>query len=136
MPSLLWHSHAWRNLLQTLLLIIALFGIAALAGFVLFSEDGLWIALAASGIALVVEPAMAARMTLRLYRARPIAYHEAPELWNLMQQIAERAGLPAIPALHYTLSAIIWVLCGTLHKAELLSPTPESCMTAPTALPT
>jgi len=123
MPSPLWHRHARRNLLQTLLLILALFGIAALAGFVLFGEDGLWIALAASGIALLIEPSMAAGMTLRLYRARPISYHEAPELWNLMQRITERAGLPAIPTLHYTPSAIInaFAVGNRRHAAIALS---------------
>jgi heat shock protein HtpX len=51
MSSRIWHLHAWRNLLQTLLLIFTLFGIAVLVGFVLFGEIGLWIALAVSGIA-------------------------------------------------------------------------------------
>lgn len=107
MPSSLLHRHAWGNCLQTMSLILILLGIAALAGFLLFGVDGLWIALAASGIALMVEPAVAIALTLRLYRARPIAYGEAPALWQLMERIAERADLPAIPTLHYTPSTAI-----------------------------
>jgi heat shock protein HtpX len=103
----LWQQHAWVNRVQTLLLILALLGISALAGALLFGRDGLWIALAASVVALLIEPAAAWRLTLRLYRARPIHPEEAPELWRIMARIAERADLPSVPVLHYVPSPIV-----------------------------
>jgi heat shock protein HtpX len=102
-----WRRHAWTNRLQTLLLILALLGISALAAGLLFGRDGLWLALIASLVALLVEPAAAGRLTLRLYRARPIHPAEAPALWHALAVLAERAELPAMPMLHYVPSPVI-----------------------------
>ena len=55
----------------------------------------------------MLEPAAASLLTLRLYRARPIAPEVAPQLWLLMRQIAERAGLPVIPVPHYVPSPMV-----------------------------
>ncbi|WP_153111298.1 M48 family metalloprotease [Propionivibrio limicola] len=101
-----WQRHAWSNRLQTALLIGAMLGIGALAGYLLTGPDGLWVALVASAIALLVEPSTA-RLTLRLYRARPIHPHAAPGLWRLMEEIAGRAELPAVPELYYVPSPFI-----------------------------
>lgn len=106
MSSERWHRHAWSNRLQTALLVLSLIGITALAAFLLVGPDGLWMGLAACAVALLVEPA-ASRLTLRLYQARPIHPHAAPDLWRLMEDIARRADLPAVPALHYVPSPLI-----------------------------
>lgn len=94
-------GHAAANRLQTLLLVIALLAIGSLAGFVLFGESGLWMALAATLLTLVVEPLAVTRLTLALYKARPIEPAEAPQLWRTLEVLAERAGLPAAPVPHY-----------------------------------
>ena len=70
--------HAWANRVQTLLLILALLAIAGMAGALVFGRDGLWLAVGATLLALAFEPAAAAGLTLRLYRARPIDPIEAP----------------------------------------------------------
>ena len=102
-----WQRHAWSNRLQTLLLLIALLGISGLAGNLLFGRDGLWIAVLTSLVALLIQPATGARLTLALYRARPIAVHQAPELWRRTAELAARAGLPATPVLHYVPSPLV-----------------------------
>lgn len=102
-----WHSHATANRLQTLLLVAILLGISGLAGGLLLGEAGLWIALAASLVALLIEPVAVSRLTLALYRARPIAQQEAPELWRMIRILAERASLSAIPVPHYVPSAVV-----------------------------
>lgn len=102
-----WRRHAWSNRLQTLLLLLALLGISALAGHLLFGRDGMWLALLASVLALLLQPAAGARLTLSLYRAQPIAFRQAPELCRLASAIAERAGLPATPQLHYVPSPLV-----------------------------
>lgn len=104
--SQVWHRHAWSNRLQTGLLVFSLFGITALAGYLLVGPDGVWVALAACAVALLVEPATA-RLTLRLYQARPIHPHTAPGLWRLIDEIARRAELPSVPELHYVPSPMI-----------------------------
>lgn len=100
-------GHAALNRLQTLLLVGALLAIGGAAGFVLFGESGLWLALAATLASLVVEPLAAARLTLALYRARPIDPAEAPQLWRALEALAVRAGLPAVPVPHYVPSPAI-----------------------------
>lgn len=102
-----FHRHAWINALQSLLLVLVLVGICALAGMLLLGRDGLWMALAACAAVLVFQPTAATRMTLTLYRAQPIAPQAAPWLWQLQHALAERAGLPAVPTLHYVPSPMI-----------------------------
>lgn len=107
MDTLTWHRHAWLNRLQTLLLISALLGISALAGFLLLGEGGIWLAFGAGSLALLVEPAASAQLTLRLYRARAIQPQEAPELWRLLRALAARASLRVAPTPHYVPSPIV-----------------------------
>ncbi len=102
-----WRHHAWVNRLQTLLLMLVLMGIATLAGGLLLGEMGLYMALFGTVLALLLEPAAASLLTLRLYRARPIAPEVAPQLWLLLRQIAERADLPVIPIPHYVPSPMV-----------------------------
>ena len=46
-------------------------------------------------------------MTLRLYRARALHPHEAPEIWALLRELPARAGLPATPVPHYVPSGVV-----------------------------
>lgn len=103
----IWHRHRFINRFQTALLVVVLIGISALAGSLIFGETGLWIALGACIFALLLQPAAASVLTLRLYRARPIHSAEAPDLWALVRELAGRAGLPAVPTPHYVPSAIV-----------------------------
>lgn len=96
-----------RNRLQTLLLVGALFAIGGLAGFVLFGDSGLWMALGATLLTLMIEPLAATRFTLALYRARPITPAAAPQLWHTLETLATRAGLPAAPVPHYVASPVV-----------------------------
>jgi heat shock protein HtpX len=107
MDTQVWRRHAWANRLQSLLLVATLLGINALAGMLLLGADGLWIALGAGLLALLIEPAAGMGLGLRLYGARPIGRREAPDLWRLVAEIAARAGLPAMPTLHYVASPLI-----------------------------
>lgn len=106
MKTAIWRRHVWTNRFQTVLLILVLLGISGLAGSLLLGQIGLWIALLASLIALVFEPAAAARLTLRLYRARPIDPFEAPGIWRVLRELAERAGLPVVPTPYYVPSLV------------------------------
>ncbi len=99
--------HRWLNRLQTTLLVLTLLGIAAIAGSLLFGDSGLWLALTAAGFTLLLEPAAASGLTLRLYGARALHPGEVPELWLLVRELAARAGLPTVPVPHYVPSAIV-----------------------------
>lgn len=102
-----WRHHRLRNWLQTLLLVLFLLGILALAGQLLFGTTGLWLALGAGALALLLEPAAAARLTLSLYRAQSLTAAEAPQLWALNQELARRAGLATTPRLYRVPSRMV-----------------------------
>ena len=100
-------QHRRLNRLQTGLLVLTLVGIATAAGSLLFGEGGFWLALFAVAGALLLEPAAALALTLRLYRARALHPHEAPEIWAMLRELSVRAGLPATPVPHYVPSGIV-----------------------------
>ncbi|MFN6961041.1 MAG: zinc metalloprotease HtpX [Rhodocyclaceae bacterium] len=93
-------QHALINRLQTLLLIAVLLVIASGAGWLLFGEEGLWLAFGACLLVLAVEPVAAGRLTLALYRAEPLSPAEAPGLHRVLAELARRADLPRLPRLH------------------------------------
>ncbi|WP_300454394.1 zinc metalloprotease HtpX [Accumulibacter sp.] len=107
MTQRIWQRQVWRNRLQTVLLLLALLGISGLSGALLFGDEGMWVALAAGLLALLLEPATGARLTLALYRARPIADYQAPELAVINRRLADIAGLPRPPQLHYVPSRLV-----------------------------
>jgi len=100
-------QHRWLDRLQTGLLVLTLVGIAAAAGRLPFGEGGLWLALFAVAGALLLEPVAASALSLRLYRARALYPHEAPEMWALLRELSARAGLSATPVPHYVPSAVV-----------------------------
>lgn len=101
-----WFRHRWINRLQTLWLMLALLAICALAGWLIFGQMGLGVALATGLVALLIEPAASPMLTLRLYRARPILPQEAPDLWRFVAELAARAGLHDVPSLYYVPSRV------------------------------
>ena len=112
--------HRWLNRLQTALLVLTLLGIAAVAGSLLLGDGGLWLALAAAGFTLRLEPAAASGLTLRLYGARPLYPDEAPDLWAVLRELAARAGLPAVPVPHYVPSGVVNAFAtGSKHHAAI-----------------
>lgn len=95
------------NGLQTALLIVALLFIGSGAGYILFGQPGFWLLLTAIVIVLLIEPLTVSRLTLSLYRARPIAQYEAPELWRMLEILARRAGLERPPLPYYVPSRTV-----------------------------
>lgn len=115
-----WHRHVVANRLQSLLLVAVLLGISALAGSLLSGATGLWLALGASLVVLLIEPVAVSRLTLALYRARPLTRQEAPEVWRMIETLAERAGLPAVPVPHYVPSPMVNAFAlGSRHDSAI-----------------
>lgn len=104
--SSVWRRHVWVNRLQSVLLVLFMLGLLTALGNMLLGADGVWLTLAAGLLALLLQPAAASRLTLRLYRAEPIAVAAAPQLWLTLRTLAERARLPSLPVLHYVPSPV------------------------------
>ncbi|MFN4148419.1 MAG: zinc metalloprotease HtpX [Rhodocyclaceae bacterium] len=92
--------HALINRLQTVLLVAVLLAIAGTAGWLLLGTDGLWLALGASLLVLMIEPVAAGRLTLAFYRAEPLPPTTAPVIHRLVAELSARAGLARTPRLH------------------------------------
>lgn len=107
MNSEVVREHAALNRLQTALLVVVLCAVGGLAGHLLFGETGFWLSLVAILLSLALQPVATARLTLALYRARPIHPDEAPQLWRMLDLLARRAGLPAAPRPYYVPSGMI-----------------------------
>ncbi|ALG75338.1 hypothetical protein VY88_25055 [Azospirillum thiophilum] len=93
--------HKLRNALQSVLLVGSLTLLAAAIGWVLFGPAGLLWVVILLGTALAFSPTVSPQVILGLYRTRRLGRVELPEVQDALATLARRAGLPAVPELHY-----------------------------------
>jgi heat shock protein HtpX len=90
-----------RNTLHAILLIA---GTGLLMGVLAYTMFG-WVGLIGTAIFGAIGIASLGRvspkMVLGLYKARPLAEEEAPDLHRIMRELAKRANLLSVPTLHY-----------------------------------
>lgn len=102
-----WRRHLWRNRLQSLVLIGVMGAFLALLGALLWGPTGTAALLAVGALAISFNPARSARWVMRAQGASPITYAQAPPLWHAVEELAARAGLPAVPALYHLPSSAL-----------------------------
>lgn len=102
-----WTRNAWRNRLQTAILLAVMAGFAALLGHLLWGPDGMLVLLIAGGLGALLSPSLPPRMIMRLYGARRLAPEQVPELWAAVTTLSQRAGLPRPPELYYLPSRML-----------------------------
>lgn len=102
-----WLEHAWRNRLQSLLLLAIMAGFVMLLGQLLWGPEGMWMLLWVGMIGVLFSPSFSPWLIMRLYGARPLTPQQAPALWRLVAILGERAGLQAQPALYYLPSQML-----------------------------
>jgi len=96
-----------RNLLQSTLLVA---GMGALLGYLAWIVGGPFLSLLAMLLALatwVLTPLLSPPLVLRIFRGRPITASAAPQLYAILEALARRAGLPALPRLYYVPSDVM-----------------------------
>lgn len=100
-------QHKTRNSLHSLLLILAMGG---LCGWLAWLLGGMPMAIYCAAIVLFVyrlNPVASPDLAMRLYRARPLAFEEAPLLSQLIEELARRACLSHPPRLYYLPSDVM-----------------------------
>ena len=98
-------SHHLQNRLQTVLLIGAMTLLFGLCGSLLLGEGGfLWITLLTLML-LLISPQLPIWLVMRLYRAEPLNKRQAPELTQILEVLAQRGKLEAVPELYYVPSS-------------------------------
>jgi len=99
--------HKLRNWLQTWLLIGGSVALLAYCAFVLWGWIGLIAAAISGAVGLAVANSASPAMMLKLYRARPLNRQAFPEGYRILEILTRRAGLPAMPVLHYVPSRMM-----------------------------
>jgi len=120
--SPLHQAHKLRNKLHSALLLSAMLLLLLALCVSLFGGNGLLLMLFASGL-LLFTPRASAWLTLRLHRARPLCFDAAPELYRIVDRLAQRAALPAHPLLFYIPSTTPNAFAMTEHGQPLIAVT-------------
>ena len=94
-----------RNIINTWLIVSGLVALLLLSSWLLFGITGIVWSFALGAFVLIAGPRFSPAMILRLYRARPLGPRHVPDLWSVLEELARRADLPAVPQLYYVASA-------------------------------
>jgi heat shock protein HtpX len=90
-----------RNTLHTILLVAGTGLLMGVLAYTMFGWVGLIGAAIFGAIGIAGLGRVSPKMVLGLYKARPLAEEEAPDLHRIVRELAERANLPSVPTLHY-----------------------------------
>ncbi len=88
-----------RNLLCTAGLMVLLAAIPSFLAYLLFGTTGLWMAVAGAIGVFILTPSISPGIILRMARARPIEYWQAPDLFEIVAKLAGKARLRQNPKL-------------------------------------
>lgn len=90
-----------KNLFHTLVLFLCMGVILSLVGFMLAGIEGIIWAAFLGILILVISPNLSPSFIFSLYGGRLLSADDAPGLYQITQELAARANLPAPPALYY-----------------------------------
>jgi len=90
-----------QNYLHSILLLAGMLGILAFIGWLISGATGALWSLAIGGLLVTTSPRISPYFILRLYNAIPLSPAQAPEIYQLLSRLADRASLPYVPKLFY-----------------------------------
>lgn len=93
--------HTLKNFIQTSALFICMGAILSLVGFILAGVEGIIWAAVLGLLILIVTPNISPSLIFSMYGGRLLTASNAPGLFQITQELAERAGLAAPPPLYY-----------------------------------
>lgn len=103
----LQRSHRTLNLLHTWLLAAGSLGLLAVTAYVFAGGAGVLIALVFGTLTVALVGRVSPKMVLSMYQAEPVSRQRFPEGHAIMDELARRASLPAVPKLHVVPSRIL-----------------------------
>ena len=113
-------NHDFRNWLHTMLLLGSMLALLALLGWLVAGRTGILWAVILGGILVFFGQQVSPQLVLRMYRARPLTAAEAPQLYQIMAELTQRAQLPYVPALYYVPSRMLNAFAvGTRRNAAI-----------------
>ncbi len=93
--------HKLLNWLQSTLMLSGMGLLMGLVGWLLAGPEGALWTLLAGALLIAFSPRLSPKLVLRMYGAVPLTRQQAPELYALVEELARRAELPAVPRLYY-----------------------------------
>ncbi len=94
-------SHSLSNQLQTGILLVFLAAYPAFMGWLLWGVDVVvWLAIFGAVFAFF-SPVNSPQWVMRLARAKPLSFAQAPRLHEIVTDLSVRAGLETVPELYY-----------------------------------
>jgi heat shock protein HtpX len=96
----LQRSHRTLNLLHTWLLAAGSLGLLAVTAYVFAGGTGVVMALVFGALSVALVSRLSPKMVLSMYQAEPVSRRRFPEGLAILEELAQRAGLPAVPKLH------------------------------------
>lgn len=116
-----WARHSLVNLVQTVLLIAFMTAFLGLLGWIIWGPSGVVALLAAAVVIMLLNPVASPWLVLQVYQARPLSPRELPAVSDALRQLAQRAGLPAVPALFYVPSRMANAFAvGNQHESAIV----------------
>lgn len=82
------------NQIKTTMLLTVLTLLIVMAGRVIGGQGGMMIALVLAGGMNFFSYFYSDKMVLKMYKAQEVGKNDAPQLWNMVQELSSRAGLP------------------------------------------
>lgn len=96
----LQRSHRTLNLLHTWLLAAGSLGLLAVTAYVFAGGVGVVMALVFGTLSVALVGRVSPKMVLSMYQAEPVSRQRFPEGHAILDELARRASLPAVPRLH------------------------------------
>jgi len=111
------------NRLQSAILLVGLFALAALTGFLFAGTDGLVIAAAIAAGFMILNPASGDILFRYVYGAVPLTPASAPRLSSLAAELARRAALDRNPALFLIPTPLLQAMAAGSREAPSIAVT-------------
>jgi heat shock protein HtpX len=109
-----------QNLLHSLLLLLGMFTLLALIGWLILGVTGVFWSLRIVVFVIISSRRLSPRLLLYLYGAQPLTPQQAPDLYELLAQLSNRASLPYPPRLY--------VIPGRIMNAFTIGQNQHTCI--------
>jgi heat shock protein HtpX len=96
-----------ENILHSIALLGTMFVLLLVIGWVVAGTMGMIWAVVMGAILVISGSMISSNIILRLYQARLISVYQAPELYEIVARLSNKAGLEKVPLLYYFPSQVI-----------------------------
>jgi len=100
-------KHKLKNFIHILVLFLCMGAILSLLGFIIAGVEGILWAAALGVLILAISPNISPSFIFSMYRGKLLSAYDAPALYQITQELANRANLPVPPELYYLPSQLM-----------------------------